>query len=176
MPIPVGSGTEVDLVQFSPLFPSASRALLCQHLLHLSVVLQPSIDAAAKPSLSSQTSILLGTPSHSGGLFLQEHYCLALGQEEVADLPLFCVRQRQEALGHEGTCLVPPKLKECACEKLIFSPRRTEAEGLRWHDCCPSCFKSRYSDVSSSPPRHWRVRLPLGRRGSTEVREGTAPS
>lgn len=122
MPIPVGSGTEVDLVQFSPLFPSASRALLCQHLLHLSVVLQPSIDAAAKPSLSSQTSILLGTPSHSGGLFLQEHYCLALGQEEVADLPLFCVRQRQEALGHEGTCLVPPKLKECACEKVCGLP------------------------------------------------------
>lgn len=32
-------------------------------------------------------------------LFLQEPYCLALGEEELAEIRLFCVQWRRAALG-----------------------------------------------------------------------------
>ncbi|KAM5327380.1 prickle-like protein 4 isoform 1-T2 [Glossophaga mutica] len=184
----------------------------------------------------------------------QEQFCPALGEEELAELRLFCAQRRREALGQGVAHLVPPKLKECTCEKcreplrpgeygvfaalagerhcwhracfacqacgqalinfiyfyhdghlycgrhhaellrprcpacdqLIFSLRCTEAEGQRWHEnhfccqdcagplgggryalqgggpCCPSCFRSRYSDVGSSPAATPEGRQSLG--------------
>lgn len=105
------------------LSPLLLNAFLCCHLLHLLEVLQPSFDPAAKPSLQSIFSLACwGSPSHSGGLFLQERYCLALGEEELAELRLFCAQRRREALGQGVACLVPPKLEERTCEK-VCSPR-----------------------------------------------------
>ncbi|XP_054424728.1 prickle-like protein 4 [Pteronotus mesoamericanus] len=193
-----------------------------------------------------------------------ERYCLALGEEELAELRLFCAQRRREALGQGVAHLVPPKLKECTCEKcrerlrpgecgvfaalagerrcwhrtcfacqtcgqalinfiyfyhdghlycgrhhaellrprcpacdqLIFSRRCTEAEGQRWHEnhfccqdcagplgggryalqgggpCCPSCFKSRYSDVGSSPAATLEGRSSLGEAGLDGVEGG----
>ncbi|KAM9233763.1 LOW QUALITY PROTEIN: prickle-like protein 4 [Dugong dugon] len=198
-------------------------------------------------------SCLWGSPSHRRGLFLQERYCLALGEEELAELRLFCAQRRREALGQGVARLLPPKLEgrtceKCrellrpgeygvfaaragewrcwhrpcftcqacgqalinliyfyhdgrlycgrhhaellrprcpACDQLIFSQRCTEAEGRRWHEshfccldcagplggghyalrgspCCPSCFKSRYSNADSSPAPPLEGRAPLG--------------
>ncbi|XP_063094971.1 prickle-like protein 4 isoform X8 [Cavia porcellus] len=106
-----------------------------------------------------------------------ERYYLALGEEELVELRLFCAQRKQKALGQGVAHLVPPELKGDTCEKLIFSQRYTEAEGRHWHEnhfccqdcsgplsggryaltggspCCPRCFKSRYPDTGSSPQR-----------------------
>lgn len=47
-----------------------------------------------------------------------ERYCLALGEEELAELRLFCAQRRREALGQGVARLVSPKLEECTCEKV----------------------------------------------------------
>ena len=59
-----------------------------------------------------------GSPSYSGHLFLQERYCLALGEEELAELRLFCAQRRREALGQGVARLVPLKLEESTCENV----------------------------------------------------------
>ncbi|XP_064453666.1 prickle-like protein 4 isoform X3 [Mirounga angustirostris] len=125
-----------------------------------------------------------------------ERYCLALGEDELAELRLFCAQRRREALGQGVACLVPPKLAEHTCEKLIFSRRCTEAEGRRWHEnhfccqdcagplgggryalpggrpCCPRCFKSRYSNAGSSQAPTLEGRAPLGEARLERVAEG----
>ncbi|XP_036073876.1 prickle-like protein 4 isoform X3 [Rousettus aegyptiacus] len=123
-----------------------------------------------------------------------ERYCLALGEEELAELRLFCAQRRREALGQGVARLVSPKLEECTCEKLIFSPRCTEAEGRRWHEnhfccqdcagplgggryalpgggpCCPSCFESRYLNAGLSPAPAMEGRASLGKRGKVQIK------
>lgn len=53
-----------------------------------------------------------------GGLFLQEHYCLALGEDELAQLRLFCAQRKQKSLGQGVARLLPPKLEGHTCEKV----------------------------------------------------------
>ncbi|XP_074189022.1 prickle-like protein 4 isoform X2 [Rhinolophus sinicus] len=131
---------------------------------------------------------------------IDERYCLALGEEELVELRLFCAQRRREALGQGAVRLVPPRPEECTCEKLIFSPRCTEAEGQRWHEnhfccqdcagplgggryalpgggpCCPTCFESRYSDAGSSPAGTLEGRVSLGEAGLDRVEgEDRAP-
>ena len=67
-------------------------------------------------------SCLLGLSLAQWNLFLQEKYCLALGEEELAELRLFCAQRRREALGQGVAHLVPPKFKECTCEKVCSTP------------------------------------------------------
>ncbi|KAM8778931.1 prickle-like protein 4 isoform 1-T1 [Rhynchonycteris naso] len=110
--------------------------------------LQPSFDPVAKPSLSTQTSILPveASPSQQS-LFLQERYCLALGEEELAELRLFCAQRRRESLGQGVARLVPPKLEGCTCEKCrerlrpgeygVFAARAGERRC--WHRACFAC-------------------------------------
>ncbi|XP_057411319.1 prickle-like protein 4 isoform X4 [Balaenoptera acutorostrata] len=131
----------------------------------------PGLDTNQAPSWPGLRTLLQQLPPQDS----DERYCLALGEEELAELRLFCAQRRREALGQGVARLVPPKLEECTCEKLIFSRRCTEAEGRRWHEnhfccqdcagplgggryalpgggpCCPSCFERRYSDAGSSP-------------------------
>ncbi|KAF5929707.1 prickle-like protein 4 isoform X2 [Diceros bicornis minor] len=76
-----------------------------------------------------------------------ERYCLALGEEELAELRLFCAQRRREALGQGVACLVPPKLKERTCEKCrerlrpgeygVFAARAGERRC--WHQACFAC-------------------------------------
>ncbi|KAM5166719.1 prickle-like protein 4 isoform 2-T4 [Callospermophilus lateralis] len=115
-----------------------------------------------------------------------ERYCLALGEDELAELRLFCVQRKQKALGQGVAHLVTPQLEGHTCEKLIFSRRCTEAEGRRWHEnhfCCqgcagplrgghyalsggspycPSCFESFYSDAGLSLAGTLEGRASLG--------------
>ncbi|XP_045699018.1 prickle-like protein 4 isoform X1 [Phyllostomus hastatus] len=217
-------------------------ARLCQGL--------PDLDTNPAANWPGLPTLLQQLPRQDS----DEQYCLALGEEELAELRLFCAQRRREALGQGVAHLVPPKLKECTCEKcretlrpgeygvfaalagerhcwhracfacqacgqalinfiyfyhdghlycgrhhaellrprcpacdqLIFSRRCTEAEGQRWHEnhfccqdcagplgggryalqgggpCCPSCFRSRYSDVGSSPAATLEGRPSLG--------------
>lgn len=60
----------------------------------------------------------LGAP----GLFLQERYCLALGEEELAQLQLFCAQRKQKSLGQGVARLLPPKLGGRTCEKVGSAP------------------------------------------------------
>lgn len=53
-----------------------------------------------------------------GDLFWQERYCLALGEEELAQLRLFCAQRKQESLGQGVVRLLPPKLEGHTCEKV----------------------------------------------------------
>ncbi|EPY76651.1 hypothetical protein CB1_001402033 [Camelus ferus] len=79
---------------------------------------------------------------------LVERYCLALGEEELAELRLFCAQRRREALGQGVARLVPPKLEECICEKQcreqlrpgeygVFAARAGEQRC--WHRACFAC-------------------------------------
>ncbi|XP_040499368.1 prickle-like protein 4 [Ursus maritimus] len=96
---------------------------------------------------SSHFHHLEGSPRLSGGLFLQERYCLALGDDELAELRLFCAQRRREALGQGVARLVPPKLAEHTCEKCrerlrpgeyrVFAARAGERR--RWHPACFAC-------------------------------------
>lgn len=53
-----------------------------------------------------------------GGLFLQERYCLALGEEELVQLRLFCAQRKQKFLGQGVARLLPPELEGHTCEKV----------------------------------------------------------
>uniref|UniRef100_A0A8C5NWH0 Prickle-like protein 4 n=1 Tax=Jaculus jaculus TaxID=51337 RepID=A0A8C5NWH0_JACJA len=118
-----------------------------------------------------------------------ERYCLDLEEGELAELRLFCALRKQKALGQGVARLPPAKLEGHACEKLIFSPRCTEAEGRSWHEnhfccqdcagplgggryalpggspCCSSCFESRYRSAGSSSSGAREGRAPLGEAG-----------
>ncbi|XP_003404239.2 prickle-like protein 4 [Loxodonta africana] len=210
----------------------------------------PHLDTSPAPSGPGLCTLLQQLPPQDS----DERYCLALEEEELAELRLFCAQRRREALGQGVARLLPPKLEghtceKCrerlrpgeygvfaarageqrcwhrpcfacqacgqalinliyfyhnerlycgrhhaellkprcpACDQLIFSQRCTEAEGRRWHEnhfccqdcagplgggryalpgggpCCPSCFKSRYSDAASSLALALEGREPLG--------------
>lgn len=57
-----------------------------------------------------------------GNLFQQERYCLALGEEELAQLRLFCAQRKQKSLGQGVACLLPPKLEGYTCKKVGSLP------------------------------------------------------
>ncbi|XP_055263245.1 prickle-like protein 4 isoform X1 [Moschus berezovskii] len=88
-----------------------------------------------------------GSPSYSGCLFLQERYCLALGEEELAELRLFCAQRRREALGQGVARLAPLKLEECTCDNCrerlrpgeygVFAARAGKRRC--WHQACFAC-------------------------------------
>ncbi|KAL6078912.1 hypothetical protein STEG23_025482 [Scotinomys teguina] len=46
-----------------------------------------------------------------------ERYCLALGEEELAQLRLFCAQRKQKSLGQGVARLLPPKFEGHTCEK-----------------------------------------------------------
>ncbi|MBZ3870193.1 Prickle-like protein 4 [Sciurus carolinensis] len=106
--------------------------------------------SAAKPSGILYSNLSLACwirPCHSGGLFQQERYCLVLGEEELAELRLFCAQRKQKALGQGVARLVPPKLEGNTCEKCreqlkpgedgVFAARAGEQRC--WHRPCFAC-------------------------------------
>ncbi|KAL0622450.1 Prickle-like protein 4, partial [Plecturocebus cupreus] len=78
---------------------------------------------------------------------IDERYCLALGEEELAELRLFCARRKQEALGQGVARLLLPKLKGHTCEKCrellkpgeygVFAARAGDQRC--WHQPCFAC-------------------------------------
>ncbi|KAM6182306.1 prickle-like protein 4 [Erethizon dorsatum] len=76
-----------------------------------------------------------------------ERYCLALGEEELAELRLFCAQRKQKALGQGVARLVPPELEGHTCEKCrqqlkpgevgVFAA--PEGEQCCWHRPCFAC-------------------------------------
>ncbi|XP_074189019.1 prickle-like protein 4 isoform X1 [Rhinolophus sinicus] len=78
---------------------------------------------------------------------IDERYCLALGEEELVELRLFCAQRRREALGQGAVRLVPPRPEECTCEKCrerlrpgeygVFAARAGERRC--WHPACFAC-------------------------------------
>lgn len=74
-----------------------------------------------------------------GGLFLQERYCLALGEEELAQLRLFCAQRRQQSLGQGVARLLPPKLAGHTCEKVgsMSLPSPPQSLPLPAPSACP---------------------------------------
>ncbi|ERE89611.1 prickle-like protein 4 isoform X1 [Cricetulus griseus] len=76
-----------------------------------------------------------------------EHYCLALGEDELAQLRLFCAQRKQKSLGQGVARLLPPKLEGHTCEKCkkllnpgeygVFAARAGEQSC--WHRACFAC-------------------------------------
>ncbi|ELW66053.1 Prickle-like protein 4 [Tupaia chinensis] len=76
-----------------------------------------------------------------------ERYCLALGEEELGSLRLFCAQRKQEALGQGVACLIPPRLEGHPCEKCkerlkpgdygVLAARA--GEWRCWHRPCFAC-------------------------------------
>ncbi|XP_044106654.1 prickle-like protein 4 isoform X2 [Neovison vison] len=152
----------------------------------------PGLDTHRAPNWPELRILLQQLPPQDS----DERYCLALGEDELAELRLFCNQRRREALGQGVACRVSPKLAEHTCEKLIFSQRCTEAEGRRWHEnhfccqdcagplgggryalpgggpCCPSCFENRYSDAGWSQALAREGRALLGEARLGRVEEG----
>ncbi|XP_061052218.1 prickle-like protein 4 isoform X2 [Eubalaena glacialis] len=103
----------------------------------------PGLDTNQPPSWPGLRTLLQQLPPQDS----DERYCLALGEEELAELRLFCAQRRQEALGQGVARLVPPKLEECTCEKCreqlrpgeygVFAARAGEQRC--WHRACFAC-------------------------------------
>ncbi|XP_053457961.1 prickle-like protein 4 isoform X2 [Nycticebus coucang] len=76
-----------------------------------------------------------------------ELYCLALGEEELAELRLFSTQRKQEALGQGVACLVLPKHEGHTCEKCreLLTPGKygvfaaPAGEQRYWHQPCFAC-------------------------------------
>ncbi|XP_055469453.1 prickle-like protein 4 isoform X2 [Psammomys obesus] len=76
-----------------------------------------------------------------------ERYCLALGEEELAQLRLFCAQRKQKSLGQGVLRLLPPKPEGHTCEKCkkllnpgecgVFAARA--GERCFWHRACFAC-------------------------------------
>ncbi|XP_028617822.1 prickle-like protein 4 [Grammomys surdaster] len=76
-----------------------------------------------------------------------ERYCLALGEEELAQLQLFCAQRKQKSVGQGVARLLPPKLEGYICEKCkkllnpgeygVFAARA--GERCCWHRPCFAC-------------------------------------
>ncbi|KAK7815481.1 hypothetical protein U0070_005593 [Myodes glareolus] len=58
----------------------------------------------------------VGRPSFAPSPHL-ERYCLALGEEELTQLRLFCAQRKQKSMGQGVARLLPPKLEGYTCEK-----------------------------------------------------------
>ncbi|XP_035307054.1 prickle-like protein 4 isoform X3 [Cricetulus griseus] len=98
-----------------------------------------------------------------------EHYCLALGEDELAQLRLFCAQRKQKSLGQGVARLLPPKLEGHTCEKacgqalinLIYFYHdghlycgRHHAELLRPR--CPACDQLIFSQrCTEAEGRRW---------------------
>ncbi|KAM9074204.1 prickle-like protein 4 isoform 6-T7 [Megaptera novaeangliae] len=103
----------------------------------------PGLDTNQAPSWPGLRTLLQQLPPQDS----DERYCLALGEEERAELRLFCAQRRREALGQGVARLVPPKLEECTCEKCreqlrpgeygVFAARAGERRC--WHRACFAC-------------------------------------
>ncbi|KAM9074202.1 prickle-like protein 4 isoform 4-T10 [Megaptera novaeangliae] len=110
----------------------------------------PGLDTNQAPSWPGLRTLLQQLPPQDS----DERYCLALGEEERAELRLFCAQRRREALGQGVARLVPPKLEECTCEKPstrtpqcreqlrpgeygVFAARAGERRC--WHRACFAC-------------------------------------
>ncbi|XP_042527768.1 prickle-like protein 4 isoform X1 [Dipodomys spectabilis] len=76
-----------------------------------------------------------------------ERYCLALGEEERAELRFFCAQRKQKALGQGVARLLPPMLEGHTCEKCreqlkpgeygVFADRAGRQRC--WHPPCFAC-------------------------------------
>ncbi|XP_062042078.1 prickle-like protein 4 isoform X3 [Lepus europaeus] len=83
----------------------------------------------------------------SSGAVRVERYCLALAEEERAELQLFCAQRKQEALGQGVARPVSPWLEGHTCEKCrqplkpgeygVFAARAGEQHC--WHRSCFTC-------------------------------------
>ncbi|XP_057556684.1 prickle-like protein 4 [Hippopotamus amphibius kiboko] len=103
----------------------------------------PGLDTNQAPNWPGLRTLLQQLPPQDS----DERYCLALGEEELAELRLFCAQRRREALGQGVARLVPPKLEECTCEKCreqlrpgeygVFAARAGEKRC--WHRACFAC-------------------------------------
>ncbi|XP_029099697.1 prickle-like protein 4 isoform X1 [Monodon monoceros] len=103
----------------------------------------PGLDTNQAPSWPGLRTLLQQLPPQDS----DERYCLAPGEEELAELRLFCAQRRREALGQGVARLVPPKLEECTCEKCrerlrpgeygVFTARAGEQRC--WHRACFAC-------------------------------------
>ncbi|XP_016068207.1 PREDICTED: prickle-like protein 4 [Miniopterus natalensis] len=103
----------------------------------------PGLDTNRTPNWPGLWMLLQQLPPQDS----DERYCLALGEEELAELRLFCAQRRQEALGQGVVCQIPPRLKECTCEKCrdllrpgeygVFAARAGERRC--WHPTCFTC-------------------------------------
>ncbi|KAM4834889.1 prickle-like protein 4 [Thomomys bottae] len=74
-----------------------------------------------------------------------ERYCLAFGEEELAELRLFCTQRKQKALGQGVACLLPPQPEGHTCEKCreqLKPGEYTVFAVLAGRRCCwhPPCF------------------------------------
>ncbi|XP_010972023.1 prickle-like protein 4 isoform X3 [Camelus dromedarius] len=121
--------------------PEETSALVCPENLSLG---SPGLDTKQAPSWPGLRTLLQQLPPQDS----DERYCLALGEEELAELRLFCAQRRREALGQGVARLVPPKLEECICEKQcreqlrpgeygVFAARAGEQRC--WHRACFAC-------------------------------------
>ncbi|XP_012579080.1 PREDICTED: prickle-like protein 4 [Condylura cristata] len=103
----------------------------------------PGLDTDQAPSWPGLRALLQQLPPQDSDV----RYCLALGEEELAELRLFCAQRRQEALGQGVARLVTPKLEEHTCEKCkerlrpgeygVFAARA--GEQCCWHRACFAC-------------------------------------
>ncbi|KAM5286272.1 prickle-like protein 4 isoform 1-T6 [Hipposideros larvatus] len=103
----------------------------------------PGLDTNQVPNWPGLRTLLQQLPPQD----IDERYCLALGEEELAELRLFCAQRRREALGQGAVRLVPPRLEECTCEKCrdwlrpgeygVFAARAGEQRC--WHRACFAC-------------------------------------
>ncbi|XP_023575792.1 prickle-like protein 4 isoform X2 [Octodon degus] len=102
----------------------------------------PCQDTSRSPNWPGVWTLLQQLPPQDS----DERYCLALGEEELAELRLFCA-QRKKALGQGVAHLVPPELEGHTCEKCRQQLKPGEAgvfavpEGKQrcWHQACFAC-------------------------------------
>lgn len=103
----------------------------------------PGLDTNRVPTWPGLRTLLQQLPPQD----IDERYCLALGEEELAELRLFCAQRRREALGQGAVRLVSPRLEECTCDKCrdqlrpgeygVFAARAGERRC--WHRACFAC-------------------------------------
>ncbi|XP_037375591.1 prickle-like protein 4 isoform X2 [Talpa occidentalis] len=103
----------------------------------------PGLDTDRIPNWPGLRALLQQLPPQDS----DERYCLALGEEELAELRLFCAQRRRDALGEGVARLVAPKLEEHTCEKCrerlrpgeygVFTARA--GERYCWHQACFAC-------------------------------------
>ncbi|XP_029414574.1 prickle-like protein 4 isoform X2 [Nannospalax galili] len=103
----------------------------------------PHVDTNQASSWPGLQTLLQQLPPQDS----DERYCLALGEEELAELRLFCAQRQQKSLGQGVARLLPPKLEGQTCEKCkerlkpgeygVFAARA--GERCCWHRPCFAC-------------------------------------